>query len=103
MSSRAPAVMVREMPPSVPFGEQSSGTRDSAEVLPLPARSVYRPRAKIPVQGDFPGFRVQVPPRTRIPVRFPLNKQHLNTHPAAGPHGVPGPRPRSRLQFGRQL
>jgi len=33
---------------SVPVGEQSSGTRDGAEVLPLWARAVSRRRAKIP-------------------------------------------------------
>jgi SnoaL-like polyketide cyclase len=54
------------MPPSVPAGEQSSGTRNGADVLPLSARPVSRPRVKIPGPGRFHRFACssQVPPRT---------------------------------------
>ena len=39
------------------------------------------------VQGNIPEQRVQVPPRTRILVRFPRNRHRLNTRRAAGHHG----------------
>jgi hypothetical protein len=51
--------------PSVPAGEQSSGSRNGAEVLPLSARPVSRPRVKIPGPGRFHRYCVFKLPRTR--------------------------------------
>ena len=56
-----------------------------------------------PVWGCITTSGDQVPPRTPTkPVRFPQIRHHLNTRRAAGLHGRPGPRPRSRLLSGRQ-
>jgi hypothetical protein len=56
-----------------------------------------------PIRGCTTTSGDQVPPRTRISVRFPLNHALLeHVRWAASPHSRPGPSPRSRLLYGRQ-
>jgi hypothetical protein len=83
------------MPPSVPVGEQSSGTRDGAEVLPLSARTVPRPRVKIPDPGRFHRFPRSSPPSDTQTGKFPANQASLEhaVRPPAGRWAAP-PSPR---------
>ena len=82
---------VTTMLPSVLVGEQSSGTRDGAEVLPLSARAVSRPGVKIPGPGRFHRFACSSPPSdTQSGGTSPFSEHRLNTRtarltPAASP------------------
>jgi hypothetical protein len=74
-----------------------TGMRVQARVLaprkvisPRFSRHLNTPREISPLWEGIPRMGVQVPPRTRILVRFPQNDQHLNTRRAADRYGRPG-------------